>query len=445
MGTRRDPPLRYVLWLALFAPASLCSSGAMAQQPETWPASWRDQKTMTGDWGGVRTSLEEAGVKPRAHFVTESAANPSGGRSHGARYTQQIDFGADLDLGRLAGLAGGSIRITLTDRAGRSLSADAIGNLLTVQEVFGAGQNFRLVELNYRQELYDKRLLFHIGWSPLGVDFGTVPLGCHFQNVAMCGNTQAPTNNSGWNEYPTGQWGAHVRAYLTPELHAATGIYQVNPDLGNSNAGFDLRFRGTGVIVPVEFGWQPDRGRDSLPSEYRIGGYFDTSSAPDLLRDVNGSSAGLTWLPFATLSGRWGAYAIGTQTIYREEPGSSRGLQVFAYGAMGDPETARYRYVVAGGAVYQGTFPGRDQDYVSAFAGFVRLNERLTRFQEGRNAVAPGSILPQTYEGVVEVGYGAQITPWFLLYPNVQYVIHPGGTAKIPNAFVFGLKTNITF
>jgi porin len=111
----------------------------MAQQPETWPVSWLDQKTMTGDWGGARTSLEEAGVKPRALWVTESAANPSDGRSHGARYTQQIDFGADLDPGRLAGLAGGSIRITLTDRAGRSLSADAIGNLLTVQEVFGGG------------------------------------------------------------------------------------------------------------------------------------------------------------------------------------------------------------------------------------------------------------------------------------------------------------------
>jgi porin len=100
---------------------------------------------------------------------------------------------------------------------------------------------------------------------------------------------------------------------------------------------------------------------------------------------------------------------------------------------------------VAAGGVYQGTFPGRDQDYVSAFAGFVRLHERLTRFQEDRNAVAPGSILPRTYEGVVDIGYGAQITPWFLHYPNVQYVIHPGGTAKIPNAFVFGLKTDITF
>ena len=31
------------------------------------------------------------------------------------------------------------------------------------------------------------------------------------------------------------------------------------------------------------------------------------------------------------------------------------------------------------------------------------------------------------------------------LRPNLQYVVHPGGTPAHPNAFVFGLKSAISF
>jgi len=34
---------------------------------------------------------------------------------------------------------------------------------------------------------------------------------------------------------------------------------------------------------------------------------------------------------------------------------------------------------------------------------------------------------------------------WFSLRPNLQYVINPGGTGKIPGAFVIGLSTSVTF
>lgn len=55
---------------------------------------------LTGDWQGVRTRLKNAGIDLRAEYLWESAANPSGGRSQAVRYTQQVDFGLDLDLGR---------------------------------------------------------------------------------------------------------------------------------------------------------------------------------------------------------------------------------------------------------------------------------------------------------------------------------------------------------
>ena len=58
------------------------------------------------------------------------------------------------------------------------------------------------------------------------------------------------------------------------------------------------------------------------------------------------------------------------------------------------------------------------------------------------NSVAPGSVGIQTYEGIIEIDYGARITPWLALRPNLQYVIHPGATA---NALIAGLYAQVTF
>jgi len=52
----------------------------------------------------------------------------------------------------------------------------------------------------------------------------------------------------------------------------------------------------------------------------------------------------------------------------------------------------------------------------------------------------------------VEVTYQYQVTPWWQLQPDVQYVFNPGaglanpaGTGKIGNEAVLGLRTNILF
>ncbi|PMU28840.1 carbohydrate porin, partial [Pseudomonas sp. GP01-A8] len=94
---------------------------------------------------------------------------------------------------------------------------------------------------------------------------------------------------------------------------------------------------------------------------------------------------------------------------------------------------------------YQGTFPGRDDDVVSLMVASGRTNPRLTRYQRARDLVAPGSIGIQRYESVAEIDYGAKLTPWLILRPNLQYVMHPGGTGGIPDAFVIGLYTQVTF
>jgi porin len=439
-----DEVTRRATRLVLVAAAALFSYPAMAQQT-TGGQGWFDQDTMTGNWGGARSALQNAGIALFTHFTTESAANPSGGNYQAVRYTQQVDFGAYFDLDRLMTIHDAKVQITLTDRVGRSLSADAIGNQFAVQELYGAGQNFRLAEMNYQQDFLKHKVTIELGWSPIGDNFAGLPYFCNFQNGVICGHANPMTTDSGAHNFPTAQWGARINVKPRPNFYVATGIYQVNPNGGDSDKGLDLSFRSTGAFVPVELGWLPGQATGKLPGTYKIGAYFNSSETPDLFKDINGLPAGLTGEPFMQHNGRWGGYIMADQMVFREEPGSNRGLTLGAMVTIGDPETSKYSYFWLAGGHYQGTFSRRNNDVVSFMIAYTRTNSRLTQYQQDINTAVPGSVGIQTYESIAEIDYGLQLARWFKIRPNLQYVINPGGTGKIHNAFVIGLYTEVTF
>src|ERR1700745_4498589 len=64
-----------------------------------------------GDWNGLRTRLEAAGIAPRLIEVTDIAGNPSGGRSQGITEASSIELSLFLALRKMIGLDGGVIFI----------------------------------------------------------------------------------------------------------------------------------------------------------------------------------------------------------------------------------------------------------------------------------------------------------------------------------------------
>ena len=172
---------------------------------------------MTGDWGGTRSALEARGVSLRGGYLSESAANPVGGLSQGFAYAHQVEAGFDLDLGKLLALPGGKLHATFTERTGQSLASQSIGSIISVQEVFGSGQNVRLAELSYEQSLFENRLTAKLGWIHASDDFATSPIYCHFQNNGFCGQIGIVIN-SGFTIFPTGSWGSRTPCRRSPTL-----------------------------------------------------------------------------------------------------------------------------------------------------------------------------------------------------------------------------------
>jgi porin len=404
--------------------ASADQTSNVAANPTPAPSASPSPAPVAGGW---RQRLQAEGVTLRADYLSETAANTSGGKHLGSAYAQQLRAGFDLDLGKLLGDQGGTFHFTLNDRLGTSVSATDIGNKLAVQQIYGAGQNFRLGELSFDQYLDQRTFNFKVGFWAWGNDFGLTTLLCNFENNGFCGHPQSMPNDSGWSDYPIAKWGARIRANLTKQLYVQTGVFQVNPAGSSAPDGFYLGFHGsTGAIYPVEVGWTPGTSGTGLPGEYKIGAYYDASHVSNIA------------YPKVLVDGRSGEYVLASQMIV-PNAGRPGGLWVFAQGTTDDVATSLIKAYLDGGVVLTAPFAGRDRD--SFALGLVRadVNPKALALKTTTD-LASG-------EEVAEMNYGYALSRNVQLRPDVQYVMNPGAFAykKIENAWVYAVEAKVTF
>src|SRR5262249_38315672 len=154
--------------------------------------------SLTGNWGGFRDRLrDEYGLAVAGDYTSESAGNPIGGRRQGVTYTHNIGLALFADPEKLLGpsipalwaplLHATAFLVSASNRAGRSLSAQYIGNVYAVQQIFG-GQTTRLVHLAVAKAFFRRKLRIAAGRINGLDDFIASPLYCNAQNLAFCGN-----------------------------------------------------------------------------------------------------------------------------------------------------------------------------------------------------------------------------------------------------------------
>ncbi|EIZ80887.1 carbohydrate-selective porin, OprB family protein [Novosphingobium sp. Rr 2-17] len=419
------------------APADAASGKALpAETPAAKAPSWQP--------------LADQGITLSLSYTGEAATNVTGGLRKDAAYAGQVYVGADLDMNTIAGIEGGTIHAAITNRHGQSLSAIALGNNTSVQEIYGT-QNTHLAILTWEQKLLDGRLDIEAGRSQANIYFLNSPLYCNFQSNSACGNPTFVFKNSNFTYFPASSWMARAKVSLTDKVWVHAGVFEVNPDRKRAtDDGFNLSTKNaTGVIVPWELGYGTDFTNDRLPRHYIVGGWFDRGDYSDPLRDDQGGIAVLTGRPAATRHGRSGIYFRFDQMLTRPDPRSERGLSLFGVAMTnlsGDVEESHYLEL---GLLQTGTFAGRDKDTL----GFVINDQRFSdlameRMRAARvSAGGTGDIARHQY--MMELAYGAQIGPAVRLSPNIQYIIHPDQTSvpfrtkDIPDAVVLGFKFTV--
>lgn len=432
---------------------------APAPQPSIAPG-------LLGGWGGARQALANKGITVYGGVVDEGATILNGGYHSGTANAGQFELGTNIDFGQLnPGSGAGTLHFIFTQRYGSSLANDAIGSLISVQEIYGAGLTDRLTELDYAQPLFQNKVNLEFGRVVMQNDFITggqywgSSLYCLYQNNGICGTGDGVPNNSGWGYFPTSQWGARVRVTPSNSFYAVAGAYQVNPTYGNSGQGFNLSTNGdTGTMFPFETGVTLRNNAGQKVGDVSIGGYYDTSNVLNyesyLAKFVPAGNPVLAAVPQIYQRGRDGAWFQFDHLLSGSAAPGQPGTAFFATYEYGDPQTALFSSFVDAGIAWHGTFRSRPNDVLALGYTYNKINPRLYTFEQELQGY--GYDVPLNgVEQALELNYSMQLTPWMTLRPGIQYVMnpsgessnvaYPGGIVGPKNALVFGLGTAITF
>lgn len=396
-------------------------------------------------------TLEDRGIKLLASYTGESAAVVNGGLRNGSAYAGQFFLGADLDLAKLAGWNGATIRIYGASRHGDNLATDEIGNSTSVQEIYGA-QTERLANFTLEQKLFDGRLELEAGRTVANIHFLGSDLCNYFQTNSACGNPTFVFRTSAFTYWPVSSWGGHAKLWITPRVYAHVGTYEVNPHQAEVDQhGLEWSTTdATGVITPFALGYRTTAANDRLPRMLEIGGWYDSSDYSDPLRDAAGTPAALSGNAYAERSGgRAGAFLRFEQQLTRPNPQSARGLIVFGAALAGiHGELGEDRFLELG-LVQKGTFAGRDGDTVGFVINQQRYSDEALRNQQLLRAGAGGSGSPHDAQFMMELSYGVQVNPLLRVQPNLHYIVHPdqfgdpARTRNLPDALVVGLRVDL--
>lgn len=405
---------------------------AWAEEPATdnavqAPSLW-ERDTLTGDWGGLRTTLAEHGVAAEAVYTGETWSTLSGGLHHHTRYLDNLDLTLTLDAEKLVGWKGASFFLYGLENHGGSPSED-VGDAQVVSNI-DAPDSWKLYEAWFQQNLFDDRLSLLAGLYNLNGEFYVNDVAALFINSSFgIGKDFSQSGRQGPSIFPTTSLGVRLKGKPTDDTYVMAAVLDGVSGLPSNPHGTQIAFsQKDGYLLAFETGWLRgvDENSPDAPGKYALGGWFYTSRFPDLRtgRERRGSH---------------GIYALAEQMLWRETDDPAQGLAVFARGGFAESQFNPFDWFVAGGATYTGAIPGRDADQL----GFALATGFLGGAAAG--AARRDGLQPASHETAIEWTYRLQVTPWFAIQPDIQYVVNPGASRSIPNALAFGTRFAITF
>ena len=145
------------------------------------------------------------------------------------------------------GLKEARFRIAITDRNGRSLSADArLSSLQEVQEIWGRGQTWHWTEFSYEQKYLDGVLNWKIGRLTGGEDFAD--FFCEFTNLALCAPPPGNMALNYWYNWPVSQWATRLQVSFKRFGYVELGIYEFNPNYLQTKNGLNQNAVSNAIV-----------------------------------------------------------------------------------------------------------------------------------------------------------------------------------------------------
>jgi porin len=340
----------------------------------------------------------------------------------------------------------------------------------------------RLFTLWFQQNLLEDQVSFRIGQLAADDEFVISPNGSVFINSTFgWPGIFALDLPSGGPAYPLSAPGMRLRIAPTDTLSFQAAVFSgdpagnpgtTNPQIANAS-GTTFSFNGGAFVIaeaiyainqPLATRETPETATaaaapaaapEGLPGTYRVGGWYHTGTFADLRSDTLGLSLADPASSGTARSheGNYGFYLVADQMVWRVPGTQDQGLSLFTRVAGSPGDRNLVSFYVDGGATYRGLIPDREQDILGLAFAYAVIGNGARNLDRDLNSFNGLSSPVRSAEVVVELTYQAQIAPWWIVQPDLQYVVQPGGNVPDPtspdrvvsNAFVLGVRTTFRF
>lgn len=421
-----------------------------------------ERDTLTGNWGGLRDDLAERGLKFTSTYTGETLGNVSGGLRRRGVAAGLLQLDVDADLEKAMGWKGGLMHITAYHIHGRQLSANFLGgNLMTVRDIEAAPAT-RLYSIWFQQSVMDDMASLRFGQVPMQEEFFTSTNAAYLTNGAFGWPVGFSANlPSGGSGYPIANLGARLKVQATEDLAVLAGVFTGDVAAG-TNVGNDAQKRnrsGTDMsvdtpplwLVEADYGVNQQKDATGLPAMFKLGGLYYNGRTLDQRYDSNGVSLGSADTNNITKThrGNWAVYGVIDHMLMKTPGTVDGGLGAFFRTTYLPEDRNQMPFHFDTGLTFKGPFEGRDDDVAAIGFAFGRMSPALAARDADARRFATSTAPDHDFEAALEVNYRYQVTPWWTIVPNAQYIFHPAGNAglpdrpatPIPDAAVLGLRT----
>ena len=191
-----------------------------------------------------------------------------------------------------------------------------------------------------------------------------------------------------------------------------------------------------------------------MPGVYKLGAWYASADYLDQHDGFNAAGAVVSLADPALAAalahrGNGGVYGVADQMVWR---GAASSVNLFLRGGVSPSDRNLVSYYADGGVGLKGPLPGRADDTLTFGVAYSKISPAAIALDRDFLAINGPPYAIRDAETVFELSYAAQIAPWWIVQPDIQYFLHPSGgqnpndpTLALDHAFVAGIRSTIKF
>jgi porin len=420
-----------------------------------------NQQRLLGEFKDYRPKAETNGVVLTLQSISDLLGNVKGGQKEGGTYSGLLNLGLAADLEKAVGWGGASFKNTWLWLYGNDVSQKFIGNAFAASTIAGQPA-FRCYELWLQQNAFHDAVSLRGGLIPFDTEFMISDTASVFLNPAF-GPMALVTLNlpNGGPQYPMATPGVRLALQPTSWLTLRSAFMQANTfEQVNNIHNFNWNFGNSGGLLNLNEAavtWNKDAGAKGLPGTAKAGCWFQTGQGPQQGGDDVFAYGSPTSVAYSS-----GFYGIIDQQLYRPSTKtpddysrknpfvtnkdavpacdcSLKGLYAFTQIGFDPHQVSVSSFYTSAGLVYTGLIPTRDADRIGISFAYADISSYL------KNKAVEAGACGASFEAVAELTYSIRLAPAIAIQPDLQYILHPGGTCDYGNALVVGMRAVVDF